>query len=118
MILAGVCNDHESLTAALAEGRRLARQVILEVFTAQQALLAEAAGFDGLIVKGHEAGGFVSADSSFLLLQQLNGRLSIPFWLQGGIGPDTAAAALLGGAAGVVLGEQLWLAAESPFVGR
>jgi NAD(P)H-dependent flavin oxidoreductase YrpB (nitropropane dioxygenase family) len=88
--------------------------VVLEVHNLAGALAAQEAGFDGLVVKGHEAGGRVGDESAFLLLQRLHGRLTIPYWVQGGIGPDTAAAAFLAGAAGVVLCEQLWLAAESP----
>ncbi len=37
----------------------------------------------------------------------------MPYWAQGGIGPDTAPAARLAGAAGVVLAEQLWLLQEA-----
>ncbi|WP_322042160.1 SDR family NAD(P)-dependent oxidoreductase [Paraburkholderia sp. J67] len=95
--------------------RALAATVILEVQDLRGAKAAQDAGFDGVIVKGHEAGGRVGPHASFILLQELSGQLDIPWWIQGGIGLHTAAAALLAGAAGVVLGEPLWLAEEGPF---
>jgi acyl transferase domain-containing protein/NAD(P)H-dependent flavin oxidoreductase YrpB (nitropropane dioxygenase family) len=113
LVLAGL-EGGEALRQALAQARPIAARVILEVYSLAGALAAQEAGFDGLVVKGHEAGGRVGEESAFLLLQRLHGRLAIPYWVQGGIGPDTAAAAFLAGASGVVLGEQLWLAAESP----
>ncbi|MCZ0990452.1 hypothetical protein O1M54_41565 [Streptomyces diastatochromogenes] len=53
--------------------------------------------------------------STFVLLQLLlsEGGLEVPVWACGGIGPRTAAAAVAGGAAGVVLDSQLALLAES-----
>ncbi len=93
----------------------LARQILVEVYDLQTARLAIAAGCDGLIIKGHEAGGWVSQHTSFILLQELCGQLKIPYWIQGGIGLHSAAAAMQAGATGVVLCEQLWLADESPF---
>lgn len=115
LVLAGVDFQADPLTEALKQARPLARRVLLEVHWFAQAEAAQEAGFDGLVVKGHEAGGRIGGESTFILLQRLHGRLRIPFWVQGGIGPDTAAAAFLAGAAGVVLGEQLWLTTESPF---
>ncbi len=119
LVLAGLDEpaqgDAPALREALAQARQLAEHVLLEVCSAAEALAAQEAGFDALVVKGHEAGGRVGEDSTFLLLQRLQGRLAIPYWAQGGIGLDTAAAAFLAGAAGVVLCEQVWLASESPF---
>jgi len=97
--------------------KRLARKVFVEVWDLPSALAAEASGCDGLILKGHESGGWVSRHSSFILLQELHGRIKIPYWVQGGMGTNTAAAAILAGATGVALCEQLWLADESPFTG-
>ncbi|MGH3997016.1 MAG: beta-ketoacyl synthase N-terminal-like domain-containing protein, partial [Pseudonocardiaceae bacterium] len=52
---------------------------------------------------------------TFVLLQQLlaDPRINIPIWAAGGIGLHTAAAAVAGGAAGVVLDAQLALIAET-----
>lgn len=97
--------------------KRLARKIFVEVWDLPSALAAEASGCDGLIVKGHESGGWASRHSSFILLQELHGRIKVPYWIQGGMGPHSAAAAVLAGATGAVLCEQLWLAEESPFAG-
>ncbi|MFB8790592.1 MAG: nitronate monooxygenase [Potamolinea sp.] len=70
---------------------------------------------DGVIAKGHESGGWVGEDSAFVLTQKLLQRQSLPVYVQGGIGLHTAAACRAAGAAGVVLDDQLWLMAESPF---
>ncbi len=69
----------------------------------------------GLIAKGAEAGGRVGTTTTFVLLQQLlsDPRIQVPVWAAGGIGPHTAAAAVAGGAAGVVLDAQLALVAEA-----
>lgn len=103
------------LAELLQEGRKVALRVMLEVTDVSTAIAAATAGFDGVVVVGNEAGGIVSGESLFVLLQQLRGRLSIPYWVRGGIGPETAAAAIVAGAEGVVLAESLWLAKESPF---
>ncbi len=114
LVLAG--QSPAELTALKKRVKSIARRVFIEVYDLSSAEAAIAAGCDGLIVKGHEAGGSVSRHSSFILLQELKGRLSIPYWIQGGIGPRSAAAAVLAGASGVVLCEQLWLTDESPLV--
>ncbi len=69
---------------------------------------------DGLIARGHESGGWGSADSAFLLTQKLLQQSELPVYVQGGIGVQTAAACRAAGAAGVVLDNQLWLMPESP----
>ena len=72
----------------------------------------------GLIAKGHEAGGWIGADTSYILAQKLLGESSNPqhkpIYVQGGIGVHSAAACRVLGAAGVVLDDQLLLLAESP----
>ncbi|MER6526827.1 SDR family oxidoreductase [Streptomyces sp. NPDC001508] len=98
-------------TAADFPGRR----VLAEVTSASQARAAVAAGVDGLIARGHEAGGRVGELSTFVLLQQLlaDKAHGLPVWACGGIGAYTAAAAVAGGAAGVVLDTQTALLAEA-----
>lgn len=93
--------------------RRQHRRILLETSDLEHALLGEEAGVDGLIVKGHEAGGRVSEETSFILLQRLIKHVSLPIWVQGGIGLHTAAACYTAGAAGVVLDAQLALTRES-----
>ncbi|HWC82849.1 MAG TPA: SDR family oxidoreductase [Pseudonocardiaceae bacterium] len=89
--------------------------VLAEVTSVAEAVSAQAAGAYGLIARGAECGGRVSELGSFVLLQRLLGddRITVPVWACGGIGPATAAAAVAGDAAGVVLDIQLALLTES-----
>ncbi|MGH8929118.1 MAG: SDR family NAD(P)-dependent oxidoreductase [Egibacteraceae bacterium] len=84
----------------------------LEATTLEEARLAVALGFDGVIAKGHEAGGRVGETTTFVLLQQLLTEIELPIWAQGGIGEHSAAACAAAGAAGVVLDAQLALTKE------
>ena len=93
--------------------RRSGLRVLLEVVSSDEAELGETVGVDGLIAKGHEAGGRVGESTSFVLLQQLLDRASLPTWVRGGIGLHSAAAAYVAGAAGVALDSQLLLSRES-----
>ncbi|WP_316759339.1 SDR family oxidoreductase [Streptomyces herbicida] len=97
--------------AEVAAGHR----VLAEVTDLDEARDAVRAGAHGLIARGSESGGRIGQLSTFVLLQQLlaEPELDVPVWACGGIGPRTAAAAVAGGAAGVVLDTQLALLAES-----
>ncbi|MFI1486157.1 SDR family NAD(P)-dependent oxidoreductase [Streptomyces sp. NPDC020747] len=90
-------------------------RVLVEVADLEQALAAVRAGAHGLIARGGESGGRTGELSTFVLLQQLLAEpgVDLPVWACGGIGPRTAAAAVAGGAAGVVLDSQLALLAEA-----
>ncbi|MDO0937441.1 SDR family NAD(P)-dependent oxidoreductase [Streptomyces sp. DG2A-72] len=88
-------------------------RVLAEVTDLEQAREAVRAGAHGLIARGSESGGRTGELSTFVLLQQLLSGVGLPVWACGGIGPRTAAAAVAGGAAGVVLDSQLALLAES-----
>ncbi|MGC8602261.1 MAG: SDR family NAD(P)-dependent oxidoreductase [Desulfomonilaceae bacterium] len=87
--------------------------VISEISNAQQALNAENWGAEGLIVRGNEAGGWVSQLHGFVLLQQILEVSNLPVFLQGGVGPCTAAGAIRSGACGIVLDHHLLLTKES-----
>ena len=95
------------------------RRVLFEAVSLAEAQIGEHAGVDGLILKGHEAGGRVGAETSFILLQawrahvERRGNADLPVFVQGGVGPNTAAACAAGGATGVVLDAQLLLTRES-----
>ncbi|SEP53112.1 type I polyketide synthase [Amycolatopsis saalfeldensis] len=91
------------------------RRVLAEVTSRASAARAVEGGADGLITRGHECGGRVGELSTFVLLQALlaDETLDVPVWAAGGIGPHTAAAAIAGGAAGVVLDTQLALLPEA-----
>jgi len=99
----------EMISILRARGRR----VLLEATSLDQARRGVALGVDGLIAKGNEAGGFVGEETAFVLLQRLRGQVSLPIYVQGGIGLHTAAACYAAGAAGVVVDSQLALARES-----
>ncbi|MEU0792503.1 SDR family NAD(P)-dependent oxidoreductase [Amycolatopsis sp. NPDC005961] len=91
------------------------RRVLAEVTSRASAARAVAAGAAGLIARGHECGGRTGELSTFVLLQALlaDESLEVPVWAAGGIGPHTAAAAIAGGAAGVVIDTQLALLPEA-----
>lgn len=84
-----------------------------EVTTADAAI-ALGNDVDGLIALGHEAGGWVGEDTSFILLQKLQGHSALPIMVRGGIGVHAAAACRAAGAHGVVLDDCLLLLQESP----
>ncbi|MQY08231.1 type I polyketide synthase [Actinomadura macrotermitis] len=106
---------------AFARGRRLLVEVVDPREAAAALRLGEqvaaahgGAGLHGLIARGCEAGGRVGELTTFVLLQHLLGdpRVNVPVFAAGGIGPHTAAAAVAGGAAGVLLDSQLALVRE------
>ncbi len=103
--------------AALEILRRSGRRGLAEVTSRASAHAAVRAGFEGLIVAGHEAGGRGSDESSFVLLQAVAVREAVPAWVRGGIGPRSAAACVAAGAVGVALDGALLLARESPLDG-
>ena len=72
---------------------------------------------DGIVLKGHEAGGLVGENSSFILLQQWLGRQALPLYIHGGVTPQVAAAVAAVGVAGGVFDSQLLLFNESPLAG-
>ncbi|MET8975652.1 SDR family oxidoreductase [Streptomyces sp. NPDC004539] len=110
------------LTVVLAEGHSpqvgARHRVLAEVTDLAGARAAVRAGAHGLIARGSESGGRTGELSTFVLLQQLLAEVDVPVWACGGIGPRTAAAAVAGGAAGVVLDSQLALLAESSLPDR
>ena len=92
-------------------------RVVAEVTDTDTALAALAAGAAGVVVVGNEAGGRVGEATAFVALQAViravDGIDPVPLvWVRGGIGPHTAAAAVAGGATGVVLDVQVALCRE------
>lgn len=96
---------------------RLFRERGLEIFaqavSIEGAVAAERCGVDALIVKGNEGGGLVTEETTFVLLQWILPRVTLPVYARGGVGPRTAAACLAAGAFGVMLDWQLGLCEES-----
>ncbi len=88
--------------------------ILVEAICLEEAQIAEQCGVDGIIAKGHEAGGRVGEETSFVLLQRFLANLRLPVWAHGGIGRHTAAACYAAGAAGIALDSQLALCQESP----
>ncbi|MCR3749241.1 Acyl transferase domain-containing protein [Lentzea californiensis] len=89
------------------------RRVLAVITSVAEAVAAIESGATGLIAKGAESGGRVGGSPAFVLLQQVLALTDLPVWVAGSIGPDTAAAAVAGGARGVVLEGQLALVAEA-----
>ena len=97
----------------LAALKRLAISPVVEVRSLEEAEAAQSAGADALIVKGNESGGLVGEETTFILLQRVVPKMAIPVFARGGMGLHTAVAALIAGAAGIVLDWQLALCEES-----
>ncbi|WP_329521037.1 polyketide synthase [Spirillospora sp. NBC_01491] len=88
-------------------------RILAEVTSVEEACAAVERGVAGVIAKGMESGGRIEELSAFVLLQRLVAVVAVPVWAQGGIGTATAAAAVAGGARGVVVDSQLALVAEA-----
>lgn len=106
------------LAAATDQVKQFAGQlpVIAQVVSIAEAKQAIADGAAGLVLKGSESGGRVGEYSAYILLQQIIDiatEAGIPIWVQGGIGMNTSAAVIAGGAHGVLLDSQLSLLTES-----
>jgi acyl transferase domain-containing protein/NAD(P)H-dependent flavin oxidoreductase YrpB (nitropropane dioxygenase family)/short-subunit dehydrogenase len=110
--------DHDRLREQSERLRSRGVELWLEATTLDEARLAAALGFAGVIAKGHEAGGRVSETTTFILLQQFRSETGLPVWAQGGIGEHSVAACAAAGAAGVVLDAQLALTRESQLPDR
>ncbi|HEU4403010.1 MAG TPA: beta-ketoacyl synthase N-terminal-like domain-containing protein, partial [Candidatus Polarisedimenticolia bacterium] len=106
--------DPDDLRRQMPALRGLQLTLLLEATSPEEAALGIDLGMDGLVAKGHEAAGRVGEETTFILLQRLLARPTLPVWAQGGIGLHSAAAARVAGAAGVVLDSQLLLTRESP----
>jgi NAD(P)H-dependent flavin oxidoreductase YrpB (nitropropane dioxygenase family) len=107
-------SDPDQLRRQVESLRRYRLSILLECTSLEEARAGEQFGVDAVIAKGHEAGGRVGDETTFILLQRLLGHLSLPVWAQGGIGLHTAAACFGANAANVVLDSQLYLTRESP----
>ncbi|MDB5039454.1 MAG: Beta-ketoacyl synthase, partial [Candidatus Eremiobacteraeota bacterium] len=90
-------------------------RILAEVNDPDEAHRALALGVDGLIARGSEGGGRVGDLTTFVLLQHLlaDAQIAVPIWAAGGLGRHSAAAAIAGGAAGILIDAQLALVRES-----
>ncbi|MDP6410837.1 MAG: SDR family oxidoreductase [Planctomycetota bacterium] len=105
--------DGESLPALAQAWRTRARRVGVVATCEAHARLALEAECDLIVARGHEAGGVVGEETTFILMQRLLAAGDLPVLAWGGIGPHVAAGCLAAGAAGVVLDWQLALTRES-----
>jgi acyl transferase domain-containing protein/NAD(P)H-dependent flavin oxidoreductase YrpB (nitropropane dioxygenase family) len=87
--------------------------ILFECTSIDDARTASELTVDGLIAKGHEAGGCVGEETTFVLLQRLLALSMLPVWAHGGVGVHTIGACAVAGCAGIVLDSQLTLARES-----
>jgi len=106
-------DDHAGDSVGEPGGTGEARRLVAEVRSAAEARDALAAGVDGLVARGAESGGRVGTTGAFVLGQQVWALTDLPVWIQGGVGRHTAAAAVVGGATGVVVDAQAALLRES-----
>ncbi len=99
---------------AVAAVRLHAQRVGAVVTSLDEARAAISAGCELIVAKGHEAGGLVGEETSFVLVQALLTNVDVPVYVWGGISWNTAAACAAAGCAGVLLDWQLALLRESP----
>jgi acyl transferase domain-containing protein/NAD(P)H-dependent flavin oxidoreductase YrpB (nitropropane dioxygenase family)/ABC-type nitrate/sulfonate/bicarbonate transport system substrate-binding protein/NAD(P)-dependent dehydrogenase (short-subunit alcohol dehydrogenase family) len=107
-------SDAQKLRKQISALHQRKLTVLLETTSRERAEAGQALGVDGLIAKGHEAGGRIGEETTFILLQNLLGHTCLPIFAHGGVGEHTAAACHAAGAAGLVLDWQLALTKESP----
>ncbi len=115
--LRGVVASPEILSAAsgaIDQLRNRRIDVYCEVIRWRDDLRTLEDRISGFILKGHECGGIVSEQTTYLLLQEFRKRTTVPLFARGGITPESAAASSVAGASGVVLDDQILLLAESP----
>ena len=114
--IAAVIAPPEALIGAAAAVTKLRKQgvaVWCEAIRWTADLEKLAQKIDGFVLKGHECAGLVSEQTTFVLLQEFRRKTDLPLIARGGITPETAAAAHVGGAAGVMLDDQIVLMKEA-----
>nr|WP_167854701.1 type I polyketide synthase [Haliea sp. SAOS-164] len=108
--------------AALVEPNRVAVEklrkqgvtLLAEIHSSEFDLGPVENAVDGLLLKGHESGGLVGEESSFILAQSILKRTELPLYLRGGVTPHVASALHALGFRGCVLDNQVLLLDESP----
>ncbi|MGJ8669686.1 MAG: SDR family NAD(P)-dependent oxidoreductase [Oceanococcus sp.] len=112
-IVHGQTSSLSSLANTLLAKAATGSKVLLE--TSEADSLSELPkSISGVVAKGHEAGAWVGEDTSYILAQKLLSSAKLPVYLRGGLGRHSVSAAVLNGAAGVVLDDQVLLLQESP----
>src|SRR5258708_14644986 len=88
------------------------RRVMLEVTSAEQGAAGVELGVDGLLAKGHEAGGMVGEETTLVLLQHLLSECALPVWAHGGVGLHFGGGGVAGGGGGGGVGRHVAPAAQ------
>lgn len=114
VIATGALSDTIDLIDRLREP---SREILLECTTAEEARVGAELGVSGFIAKGHESGGRIGDETTFVLTQRLLAEVDLPVYAHGGVGQHTIGACFVAGCAGVVLDAQLALARESTLPG-
>lgn len=92
----------------VARAKSAGMTVISLVGSRRAALEAEATGVDAIVAQGHEAGGHTGRTSTFVIVPQIVDCVRVPVIAAGGIADGRGlAAALMLGAAGVLVGTRL-----------
>ena len=118
--LSTVMAPAEVILGATTHAKKLRRQgvkLLCVAIRCDDRSLSLSDRIDGYVLKGHECAGLVSEQTAFVLLQAFGRHTDLPLFVQGGITPATAAAARVGGAAGVVLGDEIMLLSETDLSG-
>ncbi|MGD9188447.1 MAG: beta-ketoacyl synthase N-terminal-like domain-containing protein, partial [Desulfobacteraceae bacterium] len=92
--------------------RQIAERVFIEVYTEAMVLRSQPFKPDGFVIRGNEAGGICSNMSNPALLRRIREKTSLPIWIYGGIGLQSALAYAVGGADGIILSDCLALIPE------
>ena len=104
--------------AAIANAvRQRADTLMVEVRSAADLSAAALIHPDAVIACGHECGGYVGEETTFVLVQRALASGIAPVYARGGVGLRAAAGCRAAGARGVVLDDQLLLVSESALAG-
>ena len=100
--------------SVVARAKSAGMTVVSLVGNRRAAIEAEATGVDAIVAQGHEAGGHTGRTSTLVLVPQIVDSVSVPVIAAGGIADGRGlAAALMLGAAGVLVGTRLLATPEA-----
>jgi NAD(P)H-dependent flavin oxidoreductase YrpB (nitropropane dioxygenase family) len=101
--------------ASVVDRAKSAGMIVVSLVGSRRAALeAEATGVDAIVAQGHEAGGHTGRTSTLVLVPQIVDSVRVPVVAAGGIADGRGlAAALMLGAAGVLIGTRLLATPEA-----